>query len=53
MFAWPDIPESIRYLVSRNRINEAESLVRRFGTIAPEIADAKFQARHLSQHAPV
>jgi putative MFS transporter len=53
IFAWPYLPESIRYLVSRDRIDEAEAVVRRFSTVAPETVEPKFLARQLPQNAAV
>ncbi len=49
LFAWRYLPESIRYLVGRNRLDEAEDVVRRFSTVAPETVDQMPLARQAPQ----
>ncbi len=49
--AWRSVPESIRYLVSRNRFDEAEATVRRFSTVDFESVDPKTAARQMPQNA--
>jgi putative MFS transporter len=51
VFAWPYVPESIRYLVSRNRIDEAESVVRRFSSIDPHSVEPKIVGHQAPQNA--
>jgi putative MFS transporter len=49
--AWRYVPESIRYLVGRNRIDEAEAIVRRFSTVDLETIDPNIVSRQLPQNA--
>jgi len=49
IFAWRHVPESIRYLLSRNRIVEAETIVRQFSSIDPDTLDSKLLARPVSR----
>jgi len=46
-FAWHYLPESIRYLVSRNKLDEAEAVVRRLSTVVLETADPRLLVDHV------
>jgi putative MFS transporter len=49
--AWRYVPESIRYLVSRNKCDEAEAIVRRFSTVDLDTIDPGIVARQIPKNA--